>query len=67
MDDMREALASFVIDSTEKAHEGEASEAVLQAMARVAHTLLWDEHQRLLADADAGESSLDERLVETAL
>ncbi len=47
MDDVREALASFVIDSATKAREGEASEAMLQAMASVANTLLWDEQQRL--------------------
>lgn len=56
-EDIRDTLAAFVRDAVEKAREGRATDAQLQAMASVANTLLWDEHH--LADSDAGEPALD--------
>lgn len=44
--EIREDLAAFVHDTVEAARNGAAADAQMQAMASVANTLLWDEHQR---------------------
>lgn len=43
--DVRADLASFVRDVIEKAREGSATPAQLEAMASVANTLVWDLQQ----------------------
>ena len=58
--EIRKDLAAFVHDTVEAARNGTATDAQMQAMASVANTLLWDEHQRTSANPDAGEPALDE-------